>query len=437
MLIVITLPDIHQGEAAECVRLLLSGVDLIHIRKPHASAQEVEQLILDIPETWRHRLVVHDHFELAERYHLHGVHLNSRNPQPPTGWKGSVSRSCHTVAEVAQWKPLCDYVSLSPIFDSISKQGYHSAFTPEDILRAHEAGIIDRKVMALGGVTFSKMDDMLRMGFGGGMILGDAWHSFTDSPLQPVALTIAGSDPSGGAGIQQDMKTMHAMGAYCGTVITALTSQNTLGVQQVMSVPADVVASQLDSVLADLNVRAIKIGMIPNTAVAEVIADKLEAYKRRQPCAVVYDPVMISTSGKRLMEEDCLSFIKRRLLPLCTLVTPNIPETRTLMGTSDEEKDLCQHYGCAFLVKGGHGEGKRLTDRLYLTDGTTHDYTADRIPTNNLHGTGCTLSSAIAASMLLGHDIETAVDKGRQQLLAAIAKGKNAHIGHGNGPVIV
>lgn len=436
MLIVITLPDIHKGEAAECVRLLQSGVDLIHLRKPNASIQEMERIILDIPEKWRHRIVVHDHFELAVKYHLHGVHLNNRHPQPPVGWKGSVSRSCHSIAEVAAWKPSCDYVSLSPIFDSISKQGYHSAFTTEDILRAHEAGIIDRKVLALGGVTFNKMDDVLRMGFGGGMILGDAWHAFTDSPLQPVALTIAGSDPSGGAGIQQDLKTMHAMGAYCCTVITALTSQNTLGVQQVMPVPADVVASQLDSVLSDLDVRAIKIGMIPNVAVAEVIADKLEEYKQLHACAVVYDPVMVSTSGKRLMEEDCLSFIKRSLLPICTLVTPNLPEALTLTEEQEEEQNLSRRYGCAFLVKGGHGEGEQLTDRLYLTDGTTHEYTSNRIPTHNLHGTGCTLSSAITANLLLGHDLATAIDKGRQQLLSAIVKGKDARIGHGNGPVI-
>ena len=437
MLIVITLPDIHKGEAAECVRLLQSGVDLIHIRKPNASVQEMEQIILNIPEKWRPRLVVHDHFDLAVKYHLHGVHLNSRHPQPPAGWKGSVSRSCHSIAEVAAWKPLCDYVSLSPIFDSISKQGYRSAFTHEDILRAHKAGIIDRKVLALGGVTFNKMDDVLRMGFGGGMILGDAWHTFIDSPLQPVALTVAGSDPSGGAGIQQDLKNMHAIGAYCGTVITALTSQNTLGVQQVMPVPADVVASQLDSVLSDLDVRAIKIGMIPNVAVAEVIANKLGEYKRIHTCSVVYDPVMVSTSGKRLMEEDCLSFIKRCLLPICTLVTPNLPEALTLTEEQEEEQNLSRRYGCAFLVKGGHGEGGQLTDRLYLTDGTTHEYTSNRIPTRNLHGTGCTLSSAIAANLLLGHDLATAIDKGRQQLLSAITKGKDARIGHGNGPVIV
>ena len=136
MTIVITLPYFFDGEAEQIVQLLHSSVDLIHIRKPESKAEEVERLIMSIPSEFYPRLVLHDHHDLAMKYHLHGVHLNGRNPQPPVGWEGSVSKSCHSLEEVKEWKEKCDYVSLSPIFDSISKQGYHAAFSSTEIEEA-------------------------------------------------------------------------------------------------------------------------------------------------------------------------------------------------------------------------------------------------------------------------------------------------------------
>lgn len=180
MTIVITLPTFFRGEAEHIVQFLHGGgVDLIHIRKPGATADEAEDLIMKIPATLRHRLVIHDHFQLAQRYALYGIHLNSRNPLPPDGWQGSVSRSCHSIEELITWKERCNYLSLSPIFDSISKKGYRSAFTPDIISSARNKGIIDKKVLALGGVTFDNIDTVIRMGFGGAMILGDAWKEMT------------------------------------------------------------------------------------------------------------------------------------------------------------------------------------------------------------------------------------------------------------------
>lgn len=175
--IVITLPDFHCGEAERITDLLRQGkADIVHIRKPHARIEEVESLLRAIPSDCHCRLVLHDHHVLAQRYSLYGVHLNSRHPEPPVAWTGSVSRSCHTIEEVKEWKPRCAYVSLSPIFDSISKQGYRSAFTAEDIQCARMAGVIDYQVMALGGVTFDRLPVVEAMGFGGAMILGDAWR---------------------------------------------------------------------------------------------------------------------------------------------------------------------------------------------------------------------------------------------------------------------
>lgn len=443
MTIVITLPYFFEGEAEQIVQLLHSSVDLIHIRKPESKAEEVERLIMSIPSEYYPRLVLHDHHDLAMKYHLHGVHLNGRNPQPPVGWEGSVSKSCHSLEEVKEWKEKCDYVSLSPIFDSISKQGYHAAFSSTEIEEASRQGIIDKKVLALGGVTFNKIDDVLRMSFGGGMILGDAWKNVSH-PQEAVALTIAGSDSSAGAGIQQDLKTMTKVGVYGATVITAITSQNTLGVKGVMPVPAEVVKSQLNAVLSDLHVTAIKIGMVPNAAIAHVIADTLKTQK----ISIIYDPVMISTSGHRLMEEDCIQVVCEELLPLCTLVTPNLPEAELLMRQKEEEEETSKDakynnsllplkYGTNFLVKGGHAEGKDLADILYSTTGESHRFPTKKIATHNLHGTGCTLSSAIASYLVKGNDLITSISLAKQLLSDGIQKGANAHIGKGNGPLLL
>ena len=191
MIIVITLPYFFDGEAERIVSLLNERrADLIHIRKLTVNSEDCQQhlqernlevrrmtmeLLTAIPRQWRSRLVLHDDHDLAEEFGLYGVHLNSRNPHAPKEWKGSVSRSCHSLEEVEEWKKKCNYVSLSPIYDSISKKGYRSAFTRQDILQASKVGIIDHKVMALGGVTFSRLEEVKQMGFGGAMILGDAW----------------------------------------------------------------------------------------------------------------------------------------------------------------------------------------------------------------------------------------------------------------------
>lgn len=187
MIIVITQPYFFQGEAERIIQLLSGGAaDIVHIRKPLLDKldrlaaldilDKLERLIRALPASLYNRLVLHDGHQLAVKYGLRGVHLNSRNPQPPEGFKGAVSISCHSLAELAEArKQPYAYMSLSPIFDSISKPGYHSAFTVQQIAEARRQGLIDQRVMALGGVTFDKINDVLEMGFGGAMILGDAW----------------------------------------------------------------------------------------------------------------------------------------------------------------------------------------------------------------------------------------------------------------------
>lgn len=176
MLILITLPHFFPGEAAQIAQLFRAGLEVLHLRKPGASADEMAALLEQLPAEYLPRIVVHDHFGLAARYGLRGVHLNGRNPWPPAGHTGSLSRSCHSLDEVRTWKERCDYVFLSPIFDSISKQGYGAAFTPEALQAAHDAGLIDAKVVALGGITAQRIPALAALGFGGVAVLGDVWQ---------------------------------------------------------------------------------------------------------------------------------------------------------------------------------------------------------------------------------------------------------------------
>lgn len=177
-LVVITMPDFFADEA-QCIEALFrNGLQYLHLRKPKASAEEYGALLRQIDSCYYDRIVLHDHFELLEEFPLKGVHLNSRNPQPPVGWCGHVSRSCHSLEEVETYKPHCDYLFLSPIYDSISKEGYGATFTPEALIQAKRAGIIDEKVVALGGVKAEYLPDVNAYGFGGAAFLGYVWHPF-------------------------------------------------------------------------------------------------------------------------------------------------------------------------------------------------------------------------------------------------------------------
>lgn len=428
MYIVITRPEFIDNESDAITAKFQSGLQRLHLRKPDSNIEEYRQLLSGIPSCYHNRIVIHEHFELLDEFDLCGIHLNRRNPLKPAGWTGHISCSCHSLEEIQEKKADYDYLSLSPIYDSISKQGYASHFSKEQLVEAHRLGIIDHKVCALGGITPDKADELTDLGFGHIMVLGDAWQKET----LPVVLSIAGSDPCAGAGIQQDLKTITHCGGYGATVITALTSQNTLGVQGVMPVPAEVVASQLKSVFDDLRVKAVKIGMIPNIEVAQAIIKILKAERSKRNLPIVCDPIMLSTSGTRLMSKDCVRLIVEELFPICTLITPNLPEYEVLSDLHTEFSKL----PTSILVKGGHAEGELMTDQLLLKDeGRSQSFSSQRIQTTNLHGTGCTLSSAIAAQLSLGLSLNPAIAQAKRYMERAIAGGKDLHIGHGYGPL--
>jgi hydroxymethylpyrimidine/phosphomethylpyrimidine kinase len=256
----------------------------------------------------------------------------------------------------------------------------------------------------------------------------------------PIALTIAGSDSSGGAGIQADLKTFAAFGVYGASVITALTAQNTRGVNGIHLVPSDFVTAQLDAVFDDLEIAAVKIGMVAQLSTIEAIAATLA---RRKPAHVVLDPVMVATSGDRLLSADAVSALRERLIPLASLITPNLPEAAALLGesvASDETaiagqgKRLRAMGARAALIKGGHGQGRESIDTLFCGDDVIA-LPAPRIATGNTHGTGCSLSSAIAAGLAKGETLETAVRNAKTWITAAIATADRLGVGQGHGPI--
>jgi hydroxymethylpyrimidine/phosphomethylpyrimidine kinase len=252
-------------------------------------------------------------------------------------------------------------------------------------------------------------------------------------------LTIAGSDSGGGAGIQADLKTIAALGCYGMTAITAITAQNTLGVTGIEAVSPKMLAAQIDAVVSDIGVDAVKIGMLHDPEVVHVVADAIRKYKLTR---VVLDPVMVATSGDALIAPPTVAVLVKELFPLVTVITPNLDEAALLLGRSISTRaeldtaaqDLINLGAKAALVKGGHLAGDWVTDVLLLS-GKLHEFSSPRIASDNTHGTGCTLSSAIACYLGMGHTLEAAVGMARGYILQAIAAGSSIKIGAGHGPL--
>ncbi|MEZ8094103.1 bifunctional hydroxymethylpyrimidine kinase/phosphomethylpyrimidine kinase [Photobacterium swingsii] len=257
----------------------------------------------------------------------------------------------------------------------------------------------------------------------------------------PITLTIAGSDSGGGAGIQADIKAISATGGYACSAITALTAQNTLGVSGILPISPEFVEQQLDAIFSDLDVKSVKIGMLSDTKIIAMVAKKLQQY---QPNHLVIDPVMVATSGDLLLQQDAISTLKDMLLPLADVITPNLPEAAALLGCAvpqtDAEmdaliEDLRQLNTKTVLLKGGHLEQSENSTDLLITADDVFRFSTHRIQTQNTHGTGCTLSAAIASFLAQGYDLVEAVTHAKGYISHAIYHADSLDIGSGHGPV--
>lgn len=256
----------------------------------------------------------------------------------------------------------------------------------------------------------------------------------------PIALTIAGSDSSGGAGIQADIKTFSALGVYAASVVTAVTAQNTQGVQTCQHLPVELIEAQLNSVFSDMTINTVKIGMLGSAATIEAVARAINYFNIKN---VIIDPVMVSSSGNRLLESTATTVLTNKLFPLARLITPNLPEAAVLLddlesNCADDMGATIQRLKCfgatAILLKGGHLEGLFCHD-LLLNGNKITQFSHEKVETRNTHGTGCTLSSAICAELAKGASLDEAVLSANRYLQAALLAAKDFHIGMGHGPV--
>ena len=260
-------------------------------------------------------------------------------------------------------------------------------------------------------------------------------RSVATTAVVPRVLVIAGSDSGGGAGIQADIKTITLLGGHAMTAVTAITAQNTMGVTGVHPVPAEMILAQIDAVVSDIGIDAVKIGMIGSAFAAEQVAKRLQALKAEQPdLPIVFDPVMVATSGSALADDATIAAFGQ-LMDIATIATPNLPELAKLSGQEDPVSaalGLVGDHGCAVLIKGGHEEGDALADALIETDNMT-SWQGQRIDTTNTHGTGCTMASAIATFLGRGDSLASAVERARTYVRVALHAAPG--LGHGSGPV--
>ncbi len=420
-------------------------------------------------------LIINNDVDLALKVDAAGVHLGQKDmsiaeARAILGDTKVIGVSARTVeAAVRAERDGADYLGVGAIFGTTTKLDAQRINLEilKDICQA-----VSIPVVAIGGISEQNIHSLNQSGIVGVAAISSIFAQkdiytatkklryevdvilenktdMTGKALLPnqshhplkTALTIAGSDCSGGAGIQADIKTMTANGVYAMSAITALTAQNTLGVQGIFEVTPEFVGAQLDAIFEDIRPDAVKIGMVSSVSIIDIIAEKLKKYKVK---TVVVDPVMVATSGSKLIRDDAVEALKSRLFPLATLITPNIPEAEVLSGmqiTSEAQmenaaRNIAQAHGCAVLCKGGH-----LTDQA--STGAANDFLhhsqvsmwfhGQRIAHDNTHGTGCTLSSAITANLAKGHDLQTAISMAKTYIEGALSAGLN--LGHGNGPV--
>lgn len=480
-----------------------NGVTMVQLREKEREGREFLQLAEKLLKlTWRRGipLLIDDRADIALASGAQGVHVG-QGDLPVTqirrllGPDKIVGASAKTVDQaLAAWRQGADYLGVGAIFPTTTK--VKTTLTQTDTLN-QICGAVPIPVLAIGGLTegncvclkespiqgicvvsaIMKAPDPGQAAAG----LRKAAERLVDctekpknsaalersekpenpaalyrceklvrrapsAPLEtghsmPAVLTVAGSDSSGGAGIQADLKTMTAYGCYGMSVITALTAQNTIGVQGILEISSEFVEKQLDSVFADILPQGVKIGMIGSAETAELLARTLIKYESKN---IVLDPVRSATSGSQLIREPALDALKKQLFPLAAVVTPNIPEAQWLTGRAIHcEDDRIQAakelaaLGCgAVLIKGGHGfsgENPREASDLLYIDGETHWFTAPRISTENTHGTGCTLSSAMACGLAMGLSLPESVKQAKEYVTGAILR--EPGLGKGTGPL--
>lgn len=430
------------------------GATIIQLREKNIATEKLAEIAgMLVPVCHRHGvpLIVNDNWKAAVISGADGVHVGSEDASAEEIRRNTdkdfiIGVTAKTIEQAKKAESDgADYIGVGAVFPSPTKKNA-VRITPDELREICRS--VNIPAVAIGGITKENLWEIRGCGNRGIAVvsavfgadnpysaskeLSKLWNKIYDTR---TALTIAGSDCSGGAGIQADIKTMQAHGVYAMSAITALTSQNTTGVSGIHEIPAEFVAQQIDMVFSDICPDAVKIGMIPNADTAEAIADRIKYWKAGN---IVVDPVAVATSGSNLSSTVAYEAVKKLLFPLATLVTPNIPEAELITGMKisgmdDMEKTakaISEKYGCAVLVKGGHS----INDANdYLYNGIGKWFRKSRIDTVNTHGTGCTLSSAIASNLAKRYSLESAVEDAKLFVGNCLESGLN--LGRGSGPL--
>lgn len=438
-------------------KALKGGVTLVQLREKKLDRESFKQEAIAMKELC-HRyqvpLIINDDVDLALEVDADGVHvgqsdMEAEDVRKKLGPDKIIGVSAKTVEQALTAQAHgADYLGVGAVYATGSKADAKE-LNHETLQAICEA--VDIPVVAIGGITRSNILNLKGRGICGVAVISAifAQPDITQAARElrklsldiigqkmPAALTIAGSDSSGGAGIQADIKTMTANRVYAMSAITALTAQNTTGVTGIMEVTPEFLSEQLDDIFTDIFPDAVKIGMVSSSALIEVIADRLKQYQAKN---IVVDPVMVATSGSSLIAANAVETMQKKLLPLAALVTPNIPEAEILSGmkiSTPEDmiraaEKISTSFRCAVLLKGGH-QLNNANDLLFR-DGSFKWFNGKRIENPNTHGTGCTLSSAIASNLAKGYDLDTSVEKAKNYISGALAAMLN--LGKGSGPM--
>lgn len=457
---------------AEQVRQALEGgVTILQLREKDLGEEELIQSAREIKEICREYqvpLIINDNLEAALQSGADGVHVGLTDLpvseiRKRVGKDFIIGATAKTVEQARRAQEEgADYLGVGAVFPSPTKQNA-LRITREQLEEITAS--VSIPCVAIGGITLENLPQLTGTGIAGAAVVSAIFgasdireasrtlketvrnlteevtvekksqQKFTGKKM-PTALSIAGSDSSGGAGIQADLKTMTMNGVFGMTAVTALTAQNTTGVTGVLEVSPEFLEQQMEAVFTDIRPDAVKIGMVSSSPLIRVIASRLRQYKAEH---IVVDPVMVATSGSRLMAEEAVDTLKAELLPLAQVATPNIPEAEILSGMTIQSredmvraaKEISSRYGCSVLLKGGHSVSD-ADDYLYA-DGHGTWFEGRRIDNPNTHGTGCTLSSAIAAGLAKGQDLNTAVRNAKEYISGALAA--RLDLGRGSGPL--
>lgn len=455
--------------------LVRAGVSMVQLRDKNGEARvciERARAARAVLAPLGVPLIVNDRLDIAMAAGADGVHLGPHDVPPaharaalgPRAWIGA---SIEDPEEDLGWTEGADHLAASPLFGTTTKLDTAPPLGLEGLrsLRART----ERPCIGIGGIDLERVEPSIAAGADGiaviSAVLGApdpvaaaaALRSRVDeamvrrgqdAPVEPSphraasALTVAGSDSGGGAGIQADIKAISARGVYAASVLTALTAQNTREVRAIHPVPPGFVRAQLDAVFEDIRVDATKVGMLASSELVQAVASGLRAHEAQN---VVVDPVMVAKSGDRLLAADAVASLRERLLPLATLITPNLPEAADLLGRpSIEDREGMRAAALALLelgprfvlLKGGHLDDPSASDDLLVgSDGSEVWYRAARVSTRNTHGTGCTLSAAIAAELATGQPVKSAVGAAKLYLEGALRHADRLGVGAGHGPV--